>query len=240
MEKEELIGEQPSMQMTQDEQTEIAQENLSEKLDTAVENGNNGSLGKFKDTNSLLDAYNNLQAEFTKKCQALSEITKKLEVDAAQPSALRIDNEISEIDSKNNEKEILPIYKREDWTQKVSDFLEKNKQARPYAKEIAEKILQDESLAKNESALDIAFAKTIASSAVLPETLVEDDRFVSDYVLKSEKVKNAVLQLYLKELKSNKVPNLMGMQNSSKEVLYGTKQATSLSQAKEIVKQMLT
>ena len=33
-----------------------------------------GSIGKFKNTESLLNAYNNLQAEFTRKCQKLSEL----------------------------------------------------------------------------------------------------------------------------------------------------------------------
>lgn len=34
------------------------------------------SLGKFKSEQSLLEAYNNLQAEFTRKCQKLSELEK--------------------------------------------------------------------------------------------------------------------------------------------------------------------
>ena len=32
------------------------------------------SLGKFKDVNALLQAYNSLQAEFTKRCQRLKEL----------------------------------------------------------------------------------------------------------------------------------------------------------------------
>ena len=35
------------------------------------------SLGKFKSPQALLDAYNSLQAEFTKKCQKLSEMEKE-------------------------------------------------------------------------------------------------------------------------------------------------------------------
>ena len=38
-----------------------------------------GSIGKFKNTESLLNAYNNLQAEFTRKCQKLSELEKSIE-----------------------------------------------------------------------------------------------------------------------------------------------------------------
>lgn len=38
--------------------------------------GNNTeiSLGKFKDVNALLNAYNSLQSEFTKRCQRLKEL----------------------------------------------------------------------------------------------------------------------------------------------------------------------
>ncbi len=36
------------------------------------------SLGKFKDVNSLLSAYNSLQSEFTKRCQKLKELEVKL------------------------------------------------------------------------------------------------------------------------------------------------------------------
>ena len=36
------------------------------------------SLGKFKDVNALLDAYNSLQSEFTKRCQKIKELEGKL------------------------------------------------------------------------------------------------------------------------------------------------------------------
>lgn len=39
-----------------------------------------GSIGKFKDTESLLNAYNSLQAEFTRKCQKLSELEKQSQI----------------------------------------------------------------------------------------------------------------------------------------------------------------
>ena len=37
-----------------------------------------GKLGKFKDVNALLDAYNSLQSEFTKRCQKIKELEGKL------------------------------------------------------------------------------------------------------------------------------------------------------------------
>ena len=43
-----------------------------------------GSIGKFKNTESLLSAYNNLQAEFTRKCQKLSELESLAEKTSSQ------------------------------------------------------------------------------------------------------------------------------------------------------------
>ena len=37
------------------------------------------SLGKFKDVSALLNAYNSLQSEFTKRCQKIKELEGKLE-----------------------------------------------------------------------------------------------------------------------------------------------------------------
>ena len=37
------------------------------------------SLGKFKDVESLLSAYNSLQSEFTKRCQKIKELESKIE-----------------------------------------------------------------------------------------------------------------------------------------------------------------
>ena len=56
--------------------TEIreVQEDLPNDVEkAALASQNSGSIGKFKDTESLLSAYNNLQSEFTRKCQRLAE-----------------------------------------------------------------------------------------------------------------------------------------------------------------------
>ena len=39
------------------------------------------SLGKFKDVNALLNAYNSLESEFTKRCQKIKELEGKLNGD---------------------------------------------------------------------------------------------------------------------------------------------------------------
>lgn len=76
MQEELKTGEQPI-----ENQALIADANKSELNEFKNEKENaldaeNGSLGKFKNTESLLNAYNNLQAEFTRKCQKLKELEK--------------------------------------------------------------------------------------------------------------------------------------------------------------------
>ncbi len=45
------------------------------------------SLGKFKDVNALLAAYNSLQSEFTKRCQRIKELeTERAAVDKDAPT----------------------------------------------------------------------------------------------------------------------------------------------------------
>jgi len=44
------------------------------------------SLGKFKDVNALLSAYNSLQSEFTKRCQKIKELEARPMVEQAKAS----------------------------------------------------------------------------------------------------------------------------------------------------------
>lgn len=61
------------------------------------------SLGKFKDTNALLNAYNSLQAEFTKRCQRLKELENLAVEKASAPTKEEGNKENT--DSTNFEKE---------------------------------------------------------------------------------------------------------------------------------------
>ena len=72
------------MNDTTNEQTEIvsqiAEAKNSDGEDASV------SLGKFKDVNALLSAYNSLQAEFTKRCQRIKELEAHAAVDKVIPT----------------------------------------------------------------------------------------------------------------------------------------------------------
>ena len=90
---------------------------------------NEGSLGKFKDAESLLSAYNSLQAEFTRKSQRLSELEKQAaEQNDAVQQACKTAN--------------TPLYERENWSEIVADFLSSNEDAKPYSKESCNEIME--------------------------------------------------------------------------------------------------
>lgn len=67
---EENKNEQISTQITQTVEADI-ESTGEDKVEV--------SLGKFKDVQSLVNAYNSLQAEFTKRCQRLKELESKIE-----------------------------------------------------------------------------------------------------------------------------------------------------------------
>ena len=55
-----------------------AEEATSEEKESAVSAEETDRLGKFKDANSLLKAYDSLQSEFTKRCQKIKELEKRI------------------------------------------------------------------------------------------------------------------------------------------------------------------
>ena len=71
------------------------------------------SLGKFKDVNALLSAYNSLQSEFTKRCQKIKELEAALvENDKDNtPNSTEKESELQKADITDKEKEqILKDY----------------------------------------------------------------------------------------------------------------------------------
>ncbi len=65
--------------MTDNEKETLnAEEATSEEKESAVSAEETDRLGKFKDANSLLKAYDSLQSEFTKRCQKIKELEKRI------------------------------------------------------------------------------------------------------------------------------------------------------------------
>lgn len=87
------------------EQTEL-KSHTAEAEEVKGESRSDVSLGKFKDVNALLEAYNSLQSEFTKRCQKLKELEARVVADdKVAPSEKESDDVQSQQDTTLTDKE---------------------------------------------------------------------------------------------------------------------------------------
>lgn len=216
MEEIKNLGEQPEIQNEENVQSEIVEE---VKEGTTCPCENEGSLGKFKDTTSLLSAYNSLQAEFTKKCQKLSEITKQLN-----------DNQTL------NKEESMPVFADANWQENVSNFLSKNTEAQKYSGEIANEILMDKNLQSSPNALELAWARVMQKNYAEPEKLSNDQNFINEKILSRDDVKKQVLEEYFKNLQNVKTPPVITSDGSVASIV--EKKPTTMQEAKLAVEKL--
>lgn len=216
MEEIKNLGEQPEIQNKENVQSEIVEE---VKEGTTCPCENEGSLGKFKDTTSLLSAYNSLQAEFTKKCQKLSEITKQLN-----------DNQTL------NKEESMPVFADANWQENVSNFLSKNTEAQKYSGEIANEILMDKNLQSSPNALELAWARVMQKNYAEPEKLSNDQNFINEKILSRDDVKKQVLEEYFKNLQNVKTPPVITSDGSVASIV--EKKPTTMQEAKLAVEKL--
>lgn len=134
------------------------------------------AVGKFKDAEALLEAYNNLEKEFTKKCQRLS----ALERDKV-------------LEDKENEEKL---------DEKLSKFLLSNGEATKYSEELKEKVKNDDSLKKMDDPFSFAWAEMVFNQIRGNKS----DEAVKNYILGNDDLKNAVIENYVNQLAENKSP----------------------------------
>lgn len=180
-------------------------------------------LGKFKSVQALMDAYNSLQAEFTKKCQALSELKK----DKIEEKPSNEDAQTKNIDENENQESLSE--------EAFNQFLSENSEASQYAEEIKEKISQS---AQKQNPYEVAWAKVLLGH--LKEGTEKSDQVINQYVLSNENVKNKVIENYLKELSSEKPPIVMSSQGGERVSGIVPDAPKTLSDAKKLVNKMFS
>ena len=141
------------------------------------------NLGKFKNPQELLRAYGELEKEFTRKSQRL----KELESGA---------NENCE-------------FSEEKWKEAADKFFQQTPSAKPFAREIASKIMEEPSLKNDKDCFNVALTKVLLDKFRTPEQLMQDGQFLNDYVLSSDKVKSAVIEEYLRTLRAGQPPKTL-------------------------------
>ena len=177
------FGEQPETDSTL---TTGEQENFLES--------NNGSpISKFK---SAKDLGQNLEKEFTQKCQKVKELSDKL-------SALE-----------NTEKSV-PEFEKQDWEESVKTFFSQNPMAKDYIAEISEVLLNDEDVAKQPNSLQNALTKVLAKKFVPYDKLASDEEFLEKYIYSNNKVSQKIINNYLDGLQKNKAMPLISSVSGS-------------------------
>ena len=173
-----------------------------------AENGE--TVGKFKDANALLEAYNNLEKEFTKKCQRLSELEK---------------DKIKEEEELNKKVE-----------EKLALFLSSNGEATNYKDELVEKVKSDDSLKKMDDPFSYVWAEMVFDKIKNQKT---SDEAVKNYILGNENLKNAVIENYINQLSENKSPIIISS-NGNRVATVATQNPANLDDAKKYLIDLLS
>ena len=176
-----IVGEQPES----DNSTLIAEE---QRTEMELENGS--PISKFKSVKELGMAYQNLEKEFTQKCQKIKELTDKLS-------------------SLENTNVFVPEYEREDWAENVKSFFANHPLAKEYIAEISEVLQKDESVSKQTNSLEVALTKVLANKFVPYTELIKDENFLEQYVYSNQQIGEKFINNYLDGLEKNKAMPLM-------------------------------
>ena len=196
---EEKLLEQPELE-TDNHQNDISDSEIQE-----------GSMfGRFKDATTLLDAYNNLQAEFTRKSQKLAEFQKEFEKNAN-----------------------FKIYET------VDDFINDTNDSDKYKKEITEIIDKDVDLNNLPNKYQIAFKIIKEAESKIANNLNNQD-FLDKYILNNDNIKNRIINDYLSKLNNiSTAPKVISGNSTNIYFSPNPDKPKTLKEAGEIFSKML-
>ena len=205
---EEQIREQPEM-----EPANVL--NVTNDVSAESESGSQidtfeGSFGKFKSAEALYEAYKNLQAEFTRKCQKLSEFEKEKTTEN-KPSKEEIDDGLSK-------------------------FLLENTDAQTYSDELKDKVSEG---VKN-SPFENAWANIVKDTFASKNNQKYESPIFKKYVFEDEELKNKVIEIYIKELNANKPPILLSSDSGQQAGKVEPAVPKSLKEAKKLMEDMFS
>lgn len=217
MEEKMNVGEQPeNIEPSQNLEENVAgspeqvlHESESATISSEAERG--VPIGKFKSVDDLFEAYNNLQAEFTRKSQRLSELEKDKMSETSQDDVIE---------------------------NKFQTFLSKNQEAAVYADEIKSRAMKSESLKNDDACFDIVWAEMLYEKLSGPNKAKEP--IVQNLVLKDEELKNLVIENYMKQLQEQKIPVIMSSNSGERVTKTVAPKPDSFEQAKKIVLDLLS
>ena len=148
---------------------------MNENLEQPILNeGSNVNFGKFKDAESLVKAYSNLEAEFTKKSQRLAQL------------------EVEKNNFEAEQERLANIEKR------VDEFVMKFDQIKPFSSALKETLKSQENCNLEEEAI-----RLLSNNYKTAEFYAEDDEFLNNYIFTNKQVKDRILKDYLSNITQN-------------------------------------
>lgn len=148
---------------------------MEENLEQPIEKETGSKeFGKFKDAESLLKAYNSLEAEFTKKSQRLSML---------ESENVKTQNELT---------------KKAEQEKRVNEFVSKFDIAKPFSSALKESLATNEDVDIKEETLRI-ISKTYKSA----EDYSQDEEFLNNYIFSNKEIKDKIVKDYLSQITQN-------------------------------------
>lgn len=217
MDEEEKYWEQPE-DLTLSNNEDVPKEEGSQNCENQTVNDDivgeaekGETIGKFKSVEALLDAYNNLEKEFTKKSQRLSQLEK----------------------DKTVEEENL----NEELDKKFHTFLSSNLEAESFGDELKEKVQSDDNLKKMDDPFGYVWAEMIFEKLKNPN---QDEKVLNNYILKNESLKNMVIENYVNQLTENKSPIKISSSGKRVGTTVSTQKPETLKDAKKFLLDLLS
>lgn len=156
---------------------------IPEDNKTEIEGEEQSKPKKFKSVEELERAYESLEKEFTRRSQRLAKLEKEMKQDKVETDA--------------------------EWKAKVDKFFSENPSAKPFAKQMSDEIIRDNTLRGRSDCLEIALTRVLLEAYRAPKDLATDEDFLKEHILGSDFVKKAVIEGYMKDLREGKPPVLI-------------------------------
>lgn len=134
----------------------------------------NEKFGKFKDAESLLKAYSNLESEFTKKSQKLA----------------ALESEKVKFDAENERKESV--------NKRVDEFVNKFEAVKPFSSTLKEILTKN-----SESNLQEEAIALLSNNYKSAEFYANDGEFLNNYILTNQELKDKIVKDYLSQITQN-------------------------------------
>ncbi len=209
----------------------VEQGNQEQVCDLLTSENTQTSYGKFATPEALLNAYNSLEVQFTKRSQELKRLERenlqlkeeqaKLlgEVTTSDCQSRGAEDETGIATTKQAEKEVASFESGvgdEEIAKEVSDFLSKNPMACEFAVEIAKKtgeIIQEEQ-SIDKSLLEKAYIAVLQDCLLAEKNKINDD-FVYSMAKQSDYVREKIIRDYLGSFTANNHTSLLSGGGSS-------------------------